>query len=150
MNRKQQKKIKPSVSFSLFLDVFSSSVLTDDKETMPTYDPDDAVRAGGVMKRHHFQEAVVNFSIFTADTSSADISDPTKIHKHNTEAVILTVQNYLMSVLEVTKLSYFILLFSSFFSHKCCFHHCRSCSTTKALKQMHRNQELEKCCNSCV
>ncbi len=52
MNRKQQKKIKPSVSFSHFLDVFSSSVLTDDKETIPTYDPDDAVRAGGVMKRH--------------------------------------------------------------------------------------------------
>ncbi len=124
-------------------------MLTDDKKTMPTYDPDDAVRVGGVMKRHHFQDAAVNFSILTADTSSADISDSTKIHKHNTKAVILTVQNYLMSVLEVTKLSYFIFLFSSFF-HKCCFHHCRSCSTTKALKQMHRNQELEKCCNSCV
>ncbi len=146
MNRKQQKKIKQC----LFLDVFSSSVLTDDKETMPTYDPDDAVRAGGVMKRHHFQDAAVNFYILTADTISADISDLTKIHKHNTEAVILTVQNYLMSVLEVTKLSYFIFLFSSFSPHKCCFHHCRSCSTTKALKQMHRNQELEKCCNSCV
>ncbi len=50
----------------------------------------------------------MNFSILSADTSSADISDPTKIHKHNTDAVILTVQNYLMSVLEVTKLSYFI------------------------------------------
>ncbi len=82
---------------------------------MPTYDPDDAVRAGGVMKHHHFQDAAVNFYILSADTSSAHISDPTKIHKHNTEAVILTVQNYLMSVLEVTKLSYFIFLFSSFF-----------------------------------
>ncbi len=93
-------------------------MLTDDKETMPTYDPDDAVRAGGVMKRHHFQDAAVDFSIFTADTSPVDISDPTKIHKHNTEAVILTVQNYLMFVLEVTKLSYFIfffIFFSSFF-----------------------------------
>ncbi len=80
-------------------------MLTDDKKTMPTYDPDDAVRAGGVMKRHHFQDAVVNFSILSADTSSADMSDLTKIHKHNTEEVILTVQNYLMSVLEVTKLS---------------------------------------------
>ncbi len=71
MNRKQQKKIKPSVSFSLFLDAFSRSVLTDDKKTMPTYDPDDAVRAGGVIKRHHFQDAAVNFSILSADTSSA-------------------------------------------------------------------------------
>ncbi len=73
MNRKQQKKKSNSVSFSLFLDALSSSVLTDDKETLPTYDPEDAVRAGGVMERHHFQDADVDFSILTADTSPADI-----------------------------------------------------------------------------
>ncbi len=62
------------------------------------------------MERHHFQDADVKFSILTADTSPGDISDPTKILKHNIEEVILTVQNYLMSVLEVTKFSYFIFL----------------------------------------
>ncbi len=69
----------------------SSSVLTDDKETIPTY---DAVRAGGVMERHHFQDAAVDFSILTADTSPADILDSTKIHKHNTKTVILTAQKH--------------------------------------------------------
>ncbi len=67
------------------------------------------------MERRHFQDAAVNFSILNADTSSVDTSDPTKIHKHNTKAVIFTAQNNLMPVLEVTKLSYFIFLFASFF-----------------------------------
>ncbi len=82
-------------------------MLTDDKETILTYDLDDAVRAGGVMERHNFQDAAVNFSIFTADTSPADIlqksTDSTKIDKHNTKTFILIAQNHLMPVLEVTK-----------------------------------------------
>ncbi len=57
---------------------------------------------------------------------SADISDPAKMHRHNTKAVILSTQCLLIFVLEVTKLSYFIFLFQipppPIFSHKCCHH----------------------------
>jgi len=35
---------------------------------------------------------------------SADISDPTKIHKHYTKAVILTAQCHLIYVLKITLL----------------------------------------------
>ncbi len=45
---------------------------------------------------------------------SADISDPTKMHKQNRKAVILTAQCHLISVLEVTNWSYFIFLFQVF------------------------------------
>ncbi len=75
------------------------------------------------MALDHFQDAAVDFSILTAHTS-ADISDPAKMHKYNTQAVILTIQCHLISVVEVTKLSYFIFLFQVFplFSHECCHH----------------------------
>ncbi len=74
------------------------------EETSATSGPDEAVRSGGVMERliygtgsslgcccgllHHHQ--------------SADISDPAKMHKHNTKAAILTARCHLISVLEVT------------------------------------------------
>ncbi len=71
------------------------------------------------MALDHFQDAAVEFSILTAD-----ISDPAKMHRYNTKAVILTTQSYLFSVLEVTNRSYFIFLFQVFpvVSHKCCHH----------------------------
>ncbi len=54
------------------------------------------------MTLDHFQDAAVDFCILSAHTS-ADISDPAKMHKYNTQAVILTAQYHLISVLEVTK-----------------------------------------------
>ncbi len=55
------------------------------------------------MTLDHLQDAAVDFSTLTAHTS-ADISDPAKMHKYNTQAVILTAQCNLISLLEVTKL----------------------------------------------
>ncbi len=77
---------------------------------------------------------------------SADISDYTKMHKHNKKkSAILTVQCHLISVLEVTKLSYFIFLFQVLLlfslTSATVTLHCRSYSTTEDLQQRHRNQE---------
>jgi len=36
---------------------------------------------------------------------SADISDPTKIHKHYTKAAILTAKSHLIYVLKITKMT---------------------------------------------
>ncbi len=76
---------------------------------------------------------------------SADISDQTKMHKHNKKSAILTVQCHLISVLEVTQLSYFIFLFQVLplfsLTNATVTLRCRSCSTTEDLQQRHRNQE---------
>ncbi len=57
---------------------------------------------------------------------SADISDHTKMHKHNKKSAILTVQCHLISVLEVTQLSYlyFCFRFSPFFLSQVLPSHC--------------------------
>ncbi|XDV13737.1 hypothetical protein PO909_002084 [Leuciscus waleckii] len=104
------------------------------------------IRAGGVM------EGLIHGTISRIQLwaphpqcshQPADISDPTKMHKHNTKAVILTAQCHLISVLFRRQKRFF-------FSNAAIIFPCRSCSTTKAVQQMHRNQESEKCCNSSV
>ncbi len=102
------------------------------------------------MDCHYFQDAAVNFSIFIADTSPADISDSTKIHKHNIKVVILTAQNHLMPVLEVTKLSYFIFLFSSFFPTNAAFTIAGPALPQKLLNKCRGIKNQKKCCDSCV
>ncbi len=58
------------------------------------------------MTLDHLQDAAVDFSTLTAHTS-ADISDPAKMHKYNAQAVILTAQCNLISLLEVKKSFFF-------------------------------------------
>ncbi len=91
--------------------------------------------------------AVDSPSSVLSSNHSTDISDHTKMHKHNKykKSAILTVQCHLISVLEVTKLSYFIFLFQVLplfsLTSATITLHCRSCSTTEDLQQRHRNQE---------
>ncbi len=94
------------MSFGLSLDALVGSGVTDD-ETTVTSGPDEAVRAGGVTERlihgtGSFPGCCCGLLHPHCSQQSADISDPAKMHKYNTKAVILTTQSNLMSVLEVT------------------------------------------------
>ncbi len=87
------------MSFGLPLDALAGSGVTEDEETTAASGPDETVRAGGVMELLIHGTGPFPFH----PHQSADISDPTKMHKHNTKAVILTARCHLISVLEVTK-----------------------------------------------
>ncbi len=96
------------MSFGLSLDVLASSGLTDDEETTAASGPDEAVKAGGVMEclihsTRPFPGCCCGLLYPHCSHQSADISDHTKMHKYNTQAVILTAQCHLISVLEVIK-----------------------------------------------
>ncbi len=96
------------MSFGLFLDALAGSGVTDDEETTAASGPDEAKRAGGVMEHlihgtGPFPGCCCGLLHPHCSHQSADISDPTKMHKHNRKAVILTAQCHLISVLEVTK-----------------------------------------------
>ena len=97
---------------------------------------------GGSHPWHHLQDSALG--------SSSSVLTPVcwhfrsyKIHKHNTKAVISTAQCHLISVLFRRQKRFFPTNAAIIFP-------CRSCSTTKDLQQIHRNQESEKCCNSPV
>ncbi len=91
--------------FGLSLDVHTGSGVTEDEETTAASGPDETVRAGGVMERLiHGTGPFPGYCCgLLHPHQSADISDPAKMHKHYTKAVILTEQCHLISVLEVTK-----------------------------------------------
>ncbi len=122
MNRNQQDKLDQNhIYFGLSLDALAGSGLTEDEETTATSSPVEAVRAGAVM-----EHLIYGTGLFPGcccgllhPHQSADISDPTKMHRYNTQAVILTAQCHLISVLEVTKL--FLTLYFCF-PHKCRCH----------------------------
>ncbi len=91
------------MSFGLSLDALAGSGVTEDEETSAASGPDEAVRAGGVMERliHDtgpFPGYCCGLLHPHCSHQSADISDPAKMHKHNTKAVILTTQCHLISI----------------------------------------------------
>ncbi|XP_058609617.1 uncharacterized protein LOC131525723 [Onychostoma macrolepis] len=72
-------------------DALTGSGVTDDEETTATTGPDEAVRAGGLMERliHDtgpFPGCCCGLLYPQCTHQSADISDPTKLHKHNRQA----------------------------------------------------------------
>ncbi len=104
------------MSFGLSLDALAGSGVTEDEESTATSGSDEAVKSGAVMERliHDTGPFPGRCCGLLHPHQSADISDPTKMHKHNTKTVILTARCHFISVLEVTKLSYFIFLFQVF------------------------------------
>ncbi len=91
------------MSFGLFLDVLAGSGVSEDEETTATSGPDEAVRSGGVMEHlihgtEPFPGCCCGLLHPHCTQQSADISDPTKMHKYNTQAVILTAQYNLFPV----------------------------------------------------
>ncbi len=100
------------MSFSLSLDAFAGSGVTEDEETTATSGPDEAVRAGGVMEHliHDTGQFPGCCGGLLHPHQSTDISDLAKMHKHNRKAVILTARCHLISVLEVRKFLLYIFV----------------------------------------
>ncbi len=96
------------MSFGLSLNALAGSGVTEDEETTAASGPDEAVRSGGVMERlihgtGPFPGCCCGLLHHHCSHQSTDISNPAKMHKHNTKTVILTAQCHLLSVLAVTK-----------------------------------------------
>ncbi len=84
------------MSFGLSLDALAGSGVTEDEETTLTSGPDEAVRAGGVMERLIHGTGPFPGCCCKLLHPHQDISDPAKMHKHNTKALILTAQCHLI------------------------------------------------------
>ncbi len=119
-------KITSSVSFSLSLDALAGSGVTDDEETTATTGPDEAVKAGGVMEGliHGTGCCWDSPSSVLSSHHSADISDHTKMHKHNKKkSAILTVSfDFCIRSNKIIILYIFVSGSPPFFSHKCYRH----------------------------
>ncbi len=85
------------MSFGLSLDALAGSGVTEDEETTVTSGPDEAVRAGGVMERLiHGTGPFPGCCCGLLHPHCSQQSVHTKLHKHNTKALILTAQCHLI------------------------------------------------------
>ncbi len=136
------------MSFGLSLDARACSGVTEDEETTVTSSPVEAVRSGGVMERliygtGSFPGCCCGLLHPHCSQQPADISDPAKMHKHNTKTVILNSTISFAFCISSNKMSLLYIFVSGiplFSTNAAVTLPCRSCSTTEDLQQ--------RCCNN--